>query len=251
MKGSRIWAQALLAASLIACWACGRGRPYGNLSQAQGFQSIEKEFDEASRKLGKACIAAKTDADRSKLVMQSPNGEKYSERILELVKRNPKDPSAVEPLIWVITHAPQAAAGHQAMDLMERYHIGSSQLGRICMSLAFARSEESERLLRSMLEKNPDREVQGQACLSLGRLLREKTPAEAGRFLELTVEKYADIKSGRATLGDDARAEMFEMRNLDIGKVAPEIEGQDVDGEAFRLTEQRSKVVVLDFWGDW
>jgi Tol biopolymer transport system component len=36
-----------------------------------------------------------------------------------------------------------------------------------------------------------------------------------------------------------------------IGSVAPEIEGEDIDGEPFKLSDYRGKVVVLDFWGDW
>jgi cytochrome oxidase Cu insertion factor (SCO1/SenC/PrrC family) len=39
--------------------------------------------------------------------------------------------------------------------------------------------------------------------------------------------------------------------SLAIGKVAPEIEGEDVDGKRFKLSDYRGKVVVLDFWGDW
>ncbi len=36
-----------------------------------------------------------------------------------------------------------------------------------------------------------------------------------------------------------------------IGQVAPEIEGEDLDGVRFRLSDYRGKVVVLDFWGNW
>ncbi len=38
---------------------------------------------------------------------------------------------------------------------------------------------------------------------------------------------------------------------LSIGKVAPEIEAEDIDGVKFKLSDYRGKVVVLDFWGDW
>ena len=38
---------------------------------------------------------------------------------------------------------------------------------------------------------------------------------------------------------------------LSIGKVAPEIESEDIDGVKFKLSDYRGKVVVLDFWGDW
>ena len=38
---------------------------------------------------------------------------------------------------------------------------------------------------------------------------------------------------------------------VDVGQLAPEIEGADVDGRTFKLSDYRGKVVVLDFWGDW
>ena len=44
---------------------------------------------------------------------------------------------------------------------------------------------------------------------------------------------------------------MFEIRNLAIGKVAPDIAGEDVEGVRFKLSDYRGKVVVIDFWGDW
>lgn len=36
-----------------------------------------------------------------------------------------------------------------------------------------------------------------------------------------------------------------------IGMIAPEIEGKDLDGVSFKLSDYRGKVVVLDFWGNW
>ena len=36
-----------------------------------------------------------------------------------------------------------------------------------------------------------------------------------------------------------------------VGMAAPVIEGADVDGVHFKLSDYRGKVVVLDFWGDW
>ena len=38
---------------------------------------------------------------------------------------------------------------------------------------------------------------------------------------------------------------------FEIGTQAPEIEGEDIDGVPFKLSDYRGKVVVLDFWGDW
>jgi hypothetical protein len=35
------------------------------------------------------------------------------------------------------------------------------------------------------------------------------------------------------------------------GQQAPEIEGEDIDGKRFKLSDYRGKVVLLDFWGNW
>ena len=42
-----------------------------------------------------------------------------------------------------------------------------------------------------------------------------------------------------------------DPEDLAIGKVAPEIEGADVNGMPFKLSDYRGQVVLLDFWGDW
>ncbi|MBI2948850.1 MAG: PDZ domain-containing protein [Verrucomicrobia bacterium] len=36
-----------------------------------------------------------------------------------------------------------------------------------------------------------------------------------------------------------------------LGQAAPEIEGEDVDGKEFTLSDYRGKVILVDFWGDW
>ena len=48
-----------------------------------------------------------------------------------------------------------------------------------------------------------------------------------------------------------AEGYLFEARHLAIGKVAPDIQGEDIDGKKFKLSDYRGKVVVIDFWGNW
>ena len=55
----------------------------------------------------------------------------------------------------------------------------------------------------------------------------------------------------KTLLKDTLKGTIFEMRYLAVGKVAPDISGEDLDGEEFKLSDYRGKVVVLDFWGDW
>jgi hypothetical protein len=108
-----------------------------------------------------------------------------------------------------------------------------------------------------VLAKNPSHEVQGYACYSLAfRLGRQgkadsKVAKEAEELFERVAREFGDVKSYRGTLADAAKADLFEIRNLVIGKKAPEIEGEDIDGKKFKLSDYRGKVVVLDFWGNW
>ncbi len=52
-------------------------------------------------------------------------------------------------------------------------------------------------------------------------------------------------------VGANTRALAHDPTALEIGKEAPDIEGEDIDGVPFRLSDYRGKIVVLDFWGDW
>ena len=47
------------------------------------------------------------------------------------------------------------------------------------------------------------------------------------------------------------RATPTEGEAVAIGKPAPAIAGETASGEAFRLSDQKGKVVLLDFWATW
>jgi predicted Zn finger-like uncharacterized protein len=36
-----------------------------------------------------------------------------------------------------------------------------------------------------------------------------------------------------------------------VNQPAPEIDGEDIDGKKFKLSDYRGKVILLDFWGHW
>ena len=41
------------------------------------------------------------------------------------------------------------------------------------------------------------------------------------------------------------------IRSLVVGKPVPDFETVDPDGNAFKLSDYRGKVTVIDFWGFW
>ena len=86
---------------------------------------------------------------------------------------------------------------------------------------------------------------------SLARQLagRDATDESKAKAIEqlLNAQKVA---KGTA-LEPRIRSQLFELQNLQIGRAAPDIQGEDLDSVKFKLSDYRGKVVVLDFWGDW
>ena len=76
---------------------------------------------------------------------------------------------------------------------------------------------------------------------------------EAEAVLQEAAAKYGDVQLFHprvSTIGDQVPRELFELRNLTIGKTAPDIVGDDLDGKPLKLSDYRGKVVVLDFEGN-
>ena len=66
--------------------------------------------------------------------------------------------------------------------------------------------------------------------------------------------EFADVKlspRARQTVGTFATTHLAGLRELTAGKPAPEIEGEDIGGKRFKLSEYRGKVVLLVFWASW
>ncbi|VTR91408.1 thiol-disulfide isomerase-like thioredoxin : Thiol-disulfide isomerase-like thioredoxin OS=Singulisphaera acidiphila (strain ATCC BAA-1392 / DSM 18658 / VKM B-2454 / MOB10) GN=Sinac_1102 PE=4 SV=1: AhpC-TSA [Gemmata massiliana] len=66
-------------------------------------------------------------------------------------------------------------------------------------------------------------------------------------FDQLIAKKVPDELHPGSSILESAKTEAYEMRHLAVGKKAPEIVGEDLDGKPMKLSDYRGKVVVLDF----
>jgi hypothetical protein len=158
------------------------------------------------------------------------------------------------------------------------------------IGVGYARDKDSQQLLHAVLEKNTHRRAQALACLCLAeqaegclRAVRElkddperarkkwetwlsketvdalakadldKLSKEAETYYERFIKDFADVAALRGNvLGEEAKKSLDELRHpILVGKPVPEIEGEDIDGVKFKLSDYRGKVVLLDFWGHW
>ncbi len=180
---------------------------------------------------------------------------------------------------------------YRAMEILARDHTRAPGMGEFCgQCFYFFHSPVSEKMIRSVLATHPNRDDRGFACHALAEYLKYKAKMvrrlrespdrikdyeetrgkneverfvketdpdaqekEAEWLLERVVAEFGDVKHplDKRTEGEFAAGELFAMRNLTVGKVAPEIEGKDDKGTTFRLSDYRGKVVVLTFSGNW
>ena len=86
-----------------------------------------------------------------------------------------------------------------------------------------------------------------QAAIELdGKPAGAEMPAAARELFARIAKEFPETDTGKRSAGL-----LFRIENLVVGKTAPDFATQDVEGVAFKLSDYRGKVVVLDFWGFW
>jgi cytochrome c peroxidase len=225
-----------------------------------------------------------------RLIDESESGAAARElagQFIELADRHRTDPVAIDALVWVLTKVRSRPEAIRALELLRRDHLQSDKLGAVCSHIARVPSQAAEELLRAALANSRHIAVRAQACLQLatfldqqasvldqlllqpelaGRLLqyyskdyasylkmlsREKLDKEREQVYKTMLKSFADLPTDDSTMGETASKAIFRIRYLSIGRVAPEIEGEDIFGDPFKLSDYRGKVVVISFWGHW
>jgi thiol-disulfide isomerase/thioredoxin len=125
---------------------------------------------------------------------------------------------------------------------------------------------EALKLIRAVVDAHPDRAARAWAYGGLARYTHcqfavseydrgphtDRFAAEAEEVHRQLVARYGDdLSPGGRKFGEIGRGVLYELRNLRVGKVAPDIVGDDLDGKRFKLSDSRGKVTLLVFWGSW
>lgn len=218
---------------------------------------------------------------------QEGQPREFAGRFLALAEAHPRSPAAVDALAWVLTELPRRKEAVRALELLKKSHVMSQAIGAACLPIANTASTGAETLLEVLLEKSPHAGVRATACWHLAarleaqanliaqlakqprlsdRVVRyygkdygtylvgldaDKLAGRRAELYERMIESFRDVETPKGTMGEVAEAALFKLHHLSIGKVAPEIEGEDIFGRKLKLSDYRGKVVVLSFWGHW
>jgi RNA polymerase sigma factor (sigma-70 family) len=187
-----------------------------------------------------------------------PNG-KAREELLAFVRSHfLRSPDLSPTLLFNLAHQNTTSADDLLAAVAET-NPSPTVRGRAAYALAdeLARESEVVRLRREVPElfDNPFVRERTEYVDRLRSADPDALEREAVKWYGLVREKYADVAiydgPGSDKLGELAEQGLFALHHLTIGKVAPDIEGEDLDGKPFRLSDYRGKVVVLIFCGNW
>ena len=215
----------------------------------EAYEELVAAYNKARQEFFREWREARAKDESTKFDATKRPSRVFVIRFRELAERSSGTDTAVDA--WVM-YMRCNGDREVAKEVLLRDHIASKKMVNALSS--FGRGEENLALLSEVAKKSPHREVKGVAYFLQGQnLMRSGKSMEAGHIFVMCQWKYGDVPlyRGRTTVGRKAASALFEARNLAIGQEAPDIEGEDVDGVVFKLSDYRGKVILLDFWGDW
>ena len=266
--------------------AGGQDRQAGGDSAAgmEKIKALEARIAAAREEYGRRYQAAETAEEKRRAYDEAyPKPVDYADAFLAIANAHAGTEAARDALIWTVKNVREREPQTRALDLLVRDFVADKAVGGICRGLRYAMHAGAGQALKTIVAKSPHDEVKGQARYALAirvkrqeglakrlqadpddrmvvayeksygksvvEYLRSKPPAEILAEAEKMLQGVVDDYDG--SLAESASSDLFEIRNLGIGKVAPDIEGEDIEGITFKLSDYRGKVVVIDFWGDW
>lgn len=196
----------------------------------------------------------------------------WAARANPLLNSHPSEPAALDvvPAMKEISYVDD-----RVVQIVRENHFKSPKV--LGLVFNFCQDGGVRRLFaEDIAEKHPDRAIRGQATLILGRMDRvylidglQENPSFGGRlgkpdelrvrarrYLERVLKNYSDVMLDEEgeTLGELSKDELAGLGNLgrlEVGNVAPDIEGKDLDGKPLKLTMKSGRVTLLVFWGTW
>ncbi len=244
--------QAIPATPLVIARAEAPAAPRGADARARWVHDRIAAHAEAMNAWMTPYRALKTPDERREYTREHPRPDAalVAQELWPLVEADARDDAAFQALDWLLRNDRKQRARASEF-LMEGFRADARVAGLVPM---LGRTGEDLQPLEVLAEESPHREVRGLALYEqVSRLKDAEAPDEARivALLERIRDQYGDIQRGRRTLGQSAGGDLREIQHLSVGKVAPDIVGEDIDGVAFKLSDYRGKLVLLDFWGDW
>ncbi len=207
----------------------------------------------------KKAVADKDTDGLKKLRATVPTVDRagLAQRALKLAGESKGD-DAARYYAWVISISAPKDSLNTALDALIKDHVKSPVMLEVLEAPSFTSamltsdaSKAGERL--AAIEAGSELPLAKAYAIYYDamRLTRGKDVSEENKKKSAELMTKAEKLAAGTALADQIAAPRFEKEHLQIGMAAPDIEGEDLEGVKFKLSDYKGKVVVVDFWGNW
>jgi thiol-disulfide isomerase/thioredoxin len=228
----------------------------------------EEVFQSMLQEASKEYRDAKSKEDKQKVL------KAHADKFVAFAEKNSTNVGALRALVTVVSGMPlednsKDGPRAKALALLKKDHVKNKEIGRLLRQLAGAGHEEVTAFVKLVMDQHPDKKTQAKACQALqkaseqmagmakqlndnedlkGRLETLRGKEFVKNLLDNTDRHEKEAKE-YAKLIEDRFADVIP--NLSVGKKAPEVISQNLDGKEVKLSDLKGKVVVLDIWATW
>ncbi len=263
---------------------------YSSLTKEESLEKVKElgeQFNHQLDEFRKKFQAAPAE-EKAKLRSEMPKPDALVEKFQKLAELHPQSDVEAQALLWIVQHQRSGEVYDQSLAILVERHAGLTELKPIVMMMqyqppsaktneffqklrdngaarelgavatyAYLQYQKRAAELKTNLAENAEtakryEEAYGKEQVEFLQQMTSLSEDELLAELEKLVAESGDVVlSGERTLASAIEGDIFELKFLQVGKEVPDIEGEDIDGTEFKLSDYRGKVVVIDFWGDW
>lgn len=189
---------ALSALVLLSPWSSLRGEDKPT-SLRQQYDALVKEYLQARQNCNNALDDAKTNEEQQKAREQyQAKRRRIAAELLALAEKYPEDPVAIDALSKLFTLGGWDQEQKKAADLLRRDYLQSDKIAPICQSLARFVSDDTEALLRTILAKNPNKNIRAEASFARAQILDALLSIRRGVPEEIRTYNVKELESETA-----------------------------------------------------
>ena len=285
----RSWLPAVAVVFLLACMGVIPAESVCAQDDSQDaalkkYEALNADFKAAIKELGEQIAKTESKDKQAELLATQNPAPEFAKKFMALAKEYPNTKAAVKCILFTVGQT-SGSQKDEAISLLIEKYPNKINLSKVAQSFnKEVPRQQIETWFKQMIENVESDDIKAKVIINYSRYLgqipffrrtMELNPVLHSRLqpgqleyitakrtatqdkhqadlLQLVIDKHADVKfKGSKTCGDYAKSELFELTKLQVGMVAPDIEGKDLDDIPFKLSDYRGKVVMLDFWGHW
>jgi len=235
--------------------------PAADSKLSKELEQLELRISQERKSWMQFKVDAATEEERAEIQAAFPR-EEFTAQLVDIATRGKGTEVAARAWYDAFTLAcalDDRALFTRSIDTLLAEHITSPYTANLGLALTYGTPEwtkpEAEVALRRIIAAVTDPATRLYSMAQLALLaglddaLGDKGVSEAEALLA-AIEKESPNEDFIGMTGAQfAAGARNEIRNLRVGKVAPDFEITDQEGVRFKLSDYRGRVVLLDFWG--